>query len=59
MITRRTKLQLLVFTLITLLGVSFAGARYARLDRLFVDDDYTVVAHFLSSGGIYTGGEVS
>lgn len=59
MITHRTKLQLLVFALITLLGVSFAGARYARLDRLFLDDHYTVVGHFLSSGGIYTGGEVS
>jgi phospholipid/cholesterol/gamma-HCH transport system substrate-binding protein len=59
MITGRTKLQLLVFALITLLGVSYAGARYARLDRLFVDDTYTVDAHFLSSGGIYTGGEVS
>jgi phospholipid/cholesterol/gamma-HCH transport system substrate-binding protein len=58
-ITHRTKLQLLVFAIITLLGVSYAGARYARLDRLFLDDHYTVVAHFVSSGGIYTGGEVS
>ena len=38
MITRRTKIQLLVFVLITLLGVSYVGARYARLDRLFFDD---------------------
>ena len=38
MITRRTKVQLLVFVLITLLGVSYVGARYARLDRLVVDD---------------------
>jgi phospholipid/cholesterol/gamma-HCH transport system substrate-binding protein len=58
-ITARTKLQLLVFAVITLLGVSFAGAKYARLDRLIRDDSYTVVAHFTSSGGIYTGGEVS
>ena len=46
MITRRTKIQLLIFVLITLLGVSYVGARYARLDRLVVDDTYTVVAHF-------------
>ena len=59
MITHRTKVQLLVFAIITLLGVSYAGARYAQLDRLFLDDHYTVVAHFVSSGGIYTGGEVS
>ena len=45
MITRRTKIQLLVFALITLLGVSYVGARYARLDRLFFDETYTVVAH--------------
>ncbi len=59
MITRRTKVQLLVFVLITLFGVSYVGARYARLDRLLFDDAYTVVAHFDRSGGIFAGGEVS
>jgi phospholipid/cholesterol/gamma-HCH transport system substrate-binding protein len=59
MITRRTKIQLMVFVLITLLGVSYVGARYARLDRLIFDDSYTVVAHFKESGGIFAGGEVS
>ena len=59
MITRRTRIQLLVFVLITLVGVSFVGARYAKLDRLLVDTSYTVVAHFADSGGIFAGGEVS
>ncbi|MGZ4448325.1 MAG: MCE family protein [Nocardioides sp.] len=59
MIARRTKIQLLVFVVITLLGVSYVGARYARLDRLVFDDSYTVVAHFPDSGGIFAGGEVS
>jgi phospholipid/cholesterol/gamma-HCH transport system substrate-binding protein len=59
MITRRTRVQLFVFALITLLGVSFVGARYARLDRMLVDSSYTVVAHFADSGGIFAGGEVS
>lgn len=59
MITRRTKIQLAVFALITLLGVSFTGARYAHLDRLVHATTYTVVAHFADSGGIYQGGEVS
>jgi phospholipid/cholesterol/gamma-HCH transport system substrate-binding protein len=59
MITRRTRIQLLVFVAITLLGVSYVGARYARLDRVFLDDHYTVVAHFERSGGIYEDGEVS
>ncbi|MBB6627283.1 MCE family protein [Nocardioides sp. KIGAM211] len=59
MITQRTKIQLMVFVLITLLGVSYVGARYARLDRLVFDDSYTVVGHFKDSGGIFAGGEVS
>jgi len=59
MITRRTKLQLMVFVLITMLGVSYVGARYARLDRLIFDDAYRVVAHFDDSGGIFEGAEVT
>jgi len=58
-ITRRTKIQLLVFVIITLVGVTFVGARYARLDRLIIDDTYTVVAHFTTSGGIFAGAEVT
>jgi len=57
-ITRRTKIQLLIFVFITLIGVSFVGARYARLDRIFFDDSYDVVAHFEQSGGIFEGAEV-
>ncbi|MBM9460941.1 MCE family protein [Nocardioides sp. zg-536] len=59
MITRRTKVQLVVFALITLVGVSFVGARYAQLDRLVVDRSYTVVAHYPTSGGIFSGAEVT
>ena len=59
MITRRTRIQLFVFALITLLGVSYVGARYAHLDRLVIDGDYTVVAHYPDSGGIFTGAEVT
>ncbi|QIX28054.1 MCE family protein [Nocardioides sp. JQ2195] len=59
MITRRTKLQLVVFVIITLLGVSYVGARYAQLDRVVFDRSYTVVAHFQESGGIFSGAEVT
>jgi phospholipid/cholesterol/gamma-HCH transport system substrate-binding protein len=59
MITRRTKVQLIIFALITMVGVAFVGARYARLDRLVFDDSYRVVAHFADSGGIFEGAEVS
>jgi len=58
MITRRTKIQLMIFLLITLVGVSFVGARYARLGSLFVKDHYVVMAHFAQSGGIYEDAEV-
>ena len=59
MITRRTKVQLAIFALITMLGVSFVGAKYAQLNRLFYSTSYTVVAHFHDSGGMYAGGLVS
>jgi phospholipid/cholesterol/gamma-HCH transport system substrate-binding protein len=58
-ITRRTKVQLLVFAVITLLGVSFVGARYANLDKAFYDDNYTVTVHLADSGGIFAGGQVT
>jgi phospholipid/cholesterol/gamma-HCH transport system substrate-binding protein len=59
MITRRVRAQLLIFAVVTLLGVSYVGARYARLDRLLFDQSYTVVAHYPQSGGIFAGGEVT
>lgn len=59
MITSRTKKQLVVFVIITLLGVTYVGGRYARLDRLFYDSTYTVNAHFAQSGGIFTGAAVT
>ena len=59
MITKRTKVQLVIFALITMIGVSFVGARYAQLDRLVFDQSYRVVAHFSESGGIFTGAEVA
>jgi phospholipid/cholesterol/gamma-HCH transport system substrate-binding protein len=58
-ISRRTKLQLAFFVALTLLGVSFVGARYAKLDRLVLDTTYEVTAHFQSSGGIFVGAEVT
>lgn len=59
MITHKTKVQLVVFALITMVGVAYVGATYARLDRLVFDDSYRVVAHFKESGGIFTGAGVS
>jgi phospholipid/cholesterol/gamma-HCH transport system substrate-binding protein len=58
-LTRRTKAQLFVFVLVSLIGISYAGARYARLDRLVFNTNYQVNAHFSQSGGIFTGAEVT
>lgn len=52
-------MQLMVFALITMVGVAYVGAKYARLDRLVVDSSYPVVAHFKDSGGIFSGANVS
>ena len=59
MITRQTKIQLAVFLALTLAGVSFVGAKYARLDQLLWDTSYDVTAHFADSGGVFSGAEVT
>jgi phospholipid/cholesterol/gamma-HCH transport system substrate-binding protein len=59
MISRTTKIQLLVFAFITLIGCSYVGAKYAQLDRFFMDESYLVTANFGESGGIFVGAEVT
>ena len=59
MITRQTKLQLLVFGLISVLGLTYTGFRYANLDRFVTDQGYLVSADFVDSGGIFKGAEVT
>jgi phospholipid/cholesterol/gamma-HCH transport system substrate-binding protein len=59
MITRLTKIQLIIFAIVTLLGGAFVGGRYANLDRLVVDRSFPVTADFRDSGGIFAGAEVT
>jgi phospholipid/cholesterol/gamma-HCH transport system substrate-binding protein len=59
MITRGVKLQLMVFLLITVVGVAYVGGKYAQVDQLIFKDTYTVSASFAESGGIFTGAEVT
>ncbi|MFY0407364.1 MCE family protein [Solicola sp. PLA-1-18] len=59
MISRRVKLQLLVFLVITAIGTTFVGGRYAQLDRLFVDRTYPVSVNLPDSGGSFAGAEVT
>ena len=59
MITHATKVRLLIFVVLTLLGVAYVGARYAQVDRLFVDRTYNVTVDLAKSGGIFVGADVS
>ncbi|MCW2615908.1 MAG: mammalian cell entry protein [Frankiales bacterium] len=59
MITRQTRLQLLVFLLISVAGLSYTGIRYAGLGKFFLDQGYVVSAEFVDSGGIFKGAEVT
>ena len=59
MITRLTKIQLMIFAIVTVLGGAFVGGRYANLDRLFVDRSFPVTADLRDTGGIFAGAEVT
>ena len=61
MITRTTKIQLVAFLVIALLGVAFTGARYANLGRFVpgYDPGYLVSADFKDSGGVFVGSQVT
>ena len=61
MITRQTKIQLVVFGLVAVLGILFAGGRYAGLGRLVpgYDAGYLVKADFSDSGGVFEGAQVT
>src|SRR5690606_24039903 len=59
MISRFTKIQLVIFAIITLLGGAFVGGKYAQVDRLVVDRTFPVTATFKDSGGIFAGAQVT
>jgi phospholipid/cholesterol/gamma-HCH transport system substrate-binding protein len=59
MITRLTKIQLVIFAIVTILGGAFVGGRYAQVDRLVVDRSFPVMAQFADSGGIFAGAQVT
>lgn len=59
MLTRKTKIQFVLFLVIAVVGVTYAGARYAGLDRLFGSRGYVVTVRLADSGGIFTNVEVA
>lgn len=60
MLRRTTKIQLIAFVVITLLGISYVSAEYVGLAKYVTGDDgCDVSADFPDSGGIFTGAEVT
>ena len=59
MITRTVRIQLALFLVIALAGISFVSFRYVGLDRLLLGNGYDVAADFADSGGIFVNAEVT
>lgn len=59
MISRLTKIQLVIFVIVTLIGGAFVGGRYAKIDRLVVDRTYSVTVQLKDSGGLFEGSQVT
>ncbi|MGZ4638236.1 MAG: MCE family protein [Actinomycetes bacterium] len=59
MIRRGTKIQLVAFLVITLLGISYVSARYVGLGEKLWGSGYVVTADFAEAGGIFQNAEVT
>jgi phospholipid/cholesterol/gamma-HCH transport system substrate-binding protein len=59
MITRTTKIQVGVFLLLSLLGVSYVSAQYVGLTDRLLGRTFVVSADFAESGGIFENAEVT
>jgi phospholipid/cholesterol/gamma-HCH transport system substrate-binding protein len=60
MLRRSTKIQLVIFALLTALGVSYVSATYVGLTNgIFGPTGCTISADFPDSGGIFTNAEVT
>lgn len=59
MLSRRIKIQVIAFTAVALIGVSYTGARYAGVDRMFGEDGYPVTVELTETGGLFPNAEVT
>ncbi|MBW8766903.1 MAG: MCE family protein, partial [Geodermatophilales bacterium] len=59
MITRSTKIKLLAFAAVAVLGMAYLGFKYVGLDRTLLGSGYDVAADFRDSGGIFVNAEVT
>jgi phospholipid/cholesterol/gamma-HCH transport system substrate-binding protein len=58
-IARKTKLKLVAFAMLAVLGMSYLGFKYVGLDRVLLGGGYEVAADFRDSGGIFVNAEVT
>jgi phospholipid/cholesterol/gamma-HCH transport system substrate-binding protein len=58
-ITRSTKVKLLAFAVVAVLGMAYLGFTYVGLDRALLGGGYEVAADFEDSGGIFVNAEVT
>ncbi|MEQ4204986.1 MlaD family protein [Actinopolymorpha sp. B9G3] len=59
MTTRTVRIQLVLFVILTLVGVSIAGSRYAGIGEALFGGQQRVRAEFADAGGIFEGAEVT
>ncbi|MBN9745403.1 MULTISPECIES: MCE family protein [unclassified Amycolatopsis] len=59
MLLRRTKIQLVVFAIISVVAIVYALIRFAGLGTVFGSNGYTVKLQLNESGGIFTNAEVT
>lgn len=59
MLSPATKLRLLLFALIAVVGIVYVGGTYAGLDRLFGTRGYQVTVRLADSGGVFPNAEVT
>lgn len=59
MSNRKRRIQLAAFVLIAVVGVVYAGGKYAGLGRYFGFDGYDVTVQLSDSGGIFRNAEVT
>ena len=59
MIARSTKLKLLAFAVVAVLGMAYLGFKYVGLDRALRGGGYAGAADFSDSGGIFVNAEVT
>lgn len=57
--SRVVRIQLVAFIVVAVLGLTYVGAKYVRLDNLLGFGEYSVDAQFKDAGGIFTNAEVT